>query len=129
MDEIWEISKKKNKYNNLACHYITPGIRPTNIIEFRGPLHIFKEIKNGDKTIQATEKEQIKLKAKLGKITSGNPKHKLQNQKDTIENMQNIYNSRQEVINLFNDYSKIRSDAIYETKQSKANKETSGVGL
>ena len=65
----------------------------------------------------------------MGKITSGNPKHKLQNQKDTIENMQNIYNSRQEVINLFNDYSKIRSDAIYETKQSKANKETSGVGL
>ena len=33
------------------------------------------------------------------------------------------------VINLFNDYSKIRSDAIYETKQSKSNKAISGIGL
>ena len=57
MDKIWEISKKV-KYNNLTYHYITPGIRPRNFIEFRGPLHIFKEIKNGDKTIQAAEKEQ-----------------------------------------------------------------------
>ena len=62
-------------------------------------------------------------------MTSGNPRHKLQNQRDTIEKVQNLYKSRQKVINLFNDYSKIRSDTIYETKQSKANKETSGIGL
>ena len=63
MNEIQEISKKI-KYNDLTYHYITPGVKPTNFIEFRGPLHIFKEIKNSDKTIQAAEKEQIKLKSK-----------------------------------------------------------------
>ena len=74
MHEIREISKK-NKYNNLTYHYITPGIRPNHFTEFRGPLHIFKEMKNDDKTIQVTEKEQIKPKSKLGEITSGNLKH------------------------------------------------------
>ena len=74
MDEILEINNKIN-YNDLTYHYITPGIRPTNLIAFRGLLHIFKEIKNGDETIKAVEEEQIKFKSKLGEITSGNPKH------------------------------------------------------
>ena len=56
MGEIREISKEIN-YNNLAYHYITTGIRPTNLIEFRGPLHIFKEIKNGNKITPAAEEE------------------------------------------------------------------------
>ena len=115
MDQIREISKKI-KYTNLTYHYITPGIRPTNFIEFRGPLHIFFFKKNGDKTMQAAEKGEIKLISKLDEITSGNSKHKLENQKDTIENAQNLYNSRQKAIGLFNDYSKIRYDNIYETK-------------
>ena len=76
MDEIQEISKKV-KYNNLTYHYITPCIKPTSVIEFRGLLHIFKEIKNGDKTIQLVEKEQIKFKSKIGEIKSGNPRHKV----------------------------------------------------
>ena len=120
---------KEINYNSLTYLYITTGIRQTNFIEFIGPLHIIKEIKNGDKTIQLTVEKQIKFKSKLGQIKSGNSQHKLQCQKDTIKNVQNLYNSRQNVINLFNDYSKIRSDAIYKTKQSNANKEISGVGL
>ena len=91
-DEIWEIRKKKNT------------------------LNIFKEIKNGDKTIQAAEKEQIKLKSKLDEITSRNPRHKSENQKDTIKNVKNLYESRQKVVGLFNDYSRIRSNVIYDTK-------------
>ena len=120
---------KKTNYSNLTYSDITPGIRPIDLIELRGSLDIFKVIENGNKTIQTAEKEQIKLKSKLGEITSGNPKHKLQNQKVTIENVQNLSNLRQKVIDLFNDYSKIRSKAIYEIKQSNANKETSGLGL
>ena len=55
MNEIQEISKKI-KYNDLTYHYITPGIKTTNFIEFRGPLHIFKEIKNGYKKRQKKNK-------------------------------------------------------------------------
>ena len=53
MDWIREMSKEIN-YNSLTYLYITTGIRQTSFIEFIGPLHIFKEIKNGDKTIQLT---------------------------------------------------------------------------
>ena len=35
----------------------------------------------------------------------------------TIENIKNLYNSRQKVINLFNYYAKIRSEAMFKTKQ------------
>ena len=45
----WKLAKKIN-YNNSTYQYITPGIRPTNFIEFRGPLRLLKEIKNGDMT-------------------------------------------------------------------------------
>ena len=128
MDEIRE-SSKKSKFNNSTHHYITPDIRPKNFIEFRGASHIFKETKTGDNPIQTAEKEQIKLQSKLGEITLGNPRHKLQNQKDTIENIQNLYDSRRKVIDLFNNYSEIRSEAIYKAKQSKTNKETNGVEL
>ena len=62
--------------------------------------------------MEAAEKGEIKLKSKLDEITSANSKHKLENQKDTIENVQNLYNSRQKAIGLFNDYSKIRYDTI-----------------
>ena len=33
-----------------------------------------------------------------------------------IKNIKNPYNSRQKVFDLFNDYAKIRSEAMYETK-------------
>ena len=79
MDEIREISKKID-YNNLTYHYISPGSRPANFIELRDPLHIFQEIK-------------IDIK---------------QNQKDLIKSVQSLYNLRQNVIDLFIDYSKTK---------------------
>ena len=35
----------------------------------------------------------------------------------TINNIKNLYNSRQEVIQMFNDYAKSMSKNIYESKQ------------
>ena len=44
----------------------------------------------------------------------------------TIENVKNLYESRQKIINLLNDYLKIRSEAIYKSKQ---NNTAEGKGL
>ena len=41
------------------------------------------------------------------------------------KNTKNIYKSRQKIIDLFNGNSRIRSEALYETKQDK----TTGTGL
>ena len=42
-----------------------------------------------------------------------------------IKNVKNLYNSRQKIIDLLNDNSRIRSEAIYKSKQN----ETKGTGL
>ena len=68
---------------------------------------------------------QHNIKKELNEITSGNPKHKSNNQLHIIKNVKNLYDSRQKIIDLLNDNSKIRSEAIYKSKQN----ETKGKGL
>ena len=46
-------------------------------------------------------------------------------QKETINNLEKFYNSREEVINFFRDYIEMLSDANYDAKQN----ETEGTGL
>ena len=50
---------------------------------------------------------------------------KPQKQKETINNLENFYKSREEVINFFRDYIEMLSDANYDAKQN----ETEGKGL
>ena len=116
MTEIQKISREID-INKLISYFKTPGISPKYFIRFRGLLHICNEINNGDKTIQATEEEQIKFKSELGEITSRNPKHKSEDQSDTIKNINNLYYSRHKIINLFNDNARIGSEAVHKTKQ------------
>ena len=54
-------------------------------------------IKNGDITLQQLEKKQDDFKSKLGLIKLGNPKYKNEKQKNTIENVKNLYNSKQKL--------------------------------
>ena len=82
-------------------------------------------MKNGDTTLQQVEKQKKEFKKELNEITSGNPKHKSNNQLYIIKNVKNLYDSRQKIIDLLNDNLKIRSEAIYKSKQN----ETKGKGL
>ena len=82
-------------------------------------------MKNGDTTLQQVEKHQKDFKKELNKITSGNRKQKSNNQLNVIKNVKSLYDSRQKIIDLLNDNSKIRSEAIYKSKQNK----TKGKGL
>ena len=42
---------------------------------------------------------------------------KTSKQKEVINNLENFYNSREEVINFFRDYTEILSDANYDAKK------------
>ena len=57
MDEIREI-KKKIDYNNLTYHFKTKTISPINCNKSKGPFNTFKEIRDGNKTLQEREKDQ-----------------------------------------------------------------------
>ena len=67
-------------------------------------MHICKSIYKSDKTLEDVEKEQIELKRDLGRIKQGDSKEKSQEQEKIINNIKNIYNSREEVVRMFNDY-------------------------
>ena len=61
-----------------------------------------------------------KLKAELGYIKQGNPRDKSEEPKKTIDNIKNFYNSRQEVVKMFNDYARNTSKNTYDSKQEGA---------
>ena len=88
-------------------------------------MYIYGHMKNGDTTLQQVEKHQKDFKKELNKIAPGNPKQKSNNQLNVIKNVKSLYDSRQKIIDLLNDNSKIRSEAIYKSKQN----ETKGKGL
>ena len=82
-------------------------------------------MRDGDISLEMAEEDQEKFKREFSQIKSGNPKHKSEMQLYIIKNVKNLYDSRQKIIDLFNSYSKIRSEAIYKSKQN----ESKGKGL
>ena len=123
VDEILKI-RDKIDFDRLIYNFKGP-ISSINFGKSGGPMYIYGHMRNGDTTLQQVEKQQKDFKKELNEIKSGNPKHKSNNQLYVIENIKNLYNSRQKIIDLLNDNSKIRSEAIYKSKQN----ETEGKGL
>ena len=72
---------------------------------------------NGDIYLEDVEKEQTEIRKDLGLIKQGDPKDKLPEHKKTKNNVKNIYNSREKVVQMFNDYVKNLSKNIYESKK------------
>ena len=80
-------------------------------------MHIFKSIHTGDKDIENIEKDQKELKSYLSYVKHGNPKNRSKEQEKTINNIENLYNSREEVVKMFNDYPRKMYRNIYDSKQ------------
>ena len=118
LDEIQELSKNIDyKYWNYI--FTTKASGSINFTGYKSPFSLFKNIRNGDISPEMAEEYQKKFKREFGQIKSGNPDHKSNKQLYTIKNVKNLYDSRQKIIDLFNSYSKIRSEALYKWKQNK----------
>ena len=115
ISEIKNLSRK-NDLNTLT-YYFKNKSNPINFIGFQAPLHLYRDIFNGNIKLAKAEKDQKQFKSDLNEITRGNPNKKSADQIKIIENIKNVYNSRQKVINLFNDYTKIIFQTMYKTKQ------------
>ena len=81
-------------------------------------MYTYDQLKNGDISLQQVEKKEKDFEKELNEVTLANPKHKSNSQLYVIENVKNLYNSRQKNIDLLNDNAKIRSEAIYKSKQN-----------
>ena len=104
-------------FNDVTYNFKDLRISSISFSKFKGPLHTFKSIHNGNITLDDVEKEQIELKRDLGRIKQGDPKDKSQEQKNAINNIKNLYNSREKVVQIFNDYAKNMSGNIYDSRQ------------
>ena len=116
------LAKIRESYEPVDFNHLTYNVKDLRIpsISFfksKGPMHIFKGIHTGDTTLEDIEKEKMKLKRDLGRIKQGDPKDKSQEQKKIINNIKNLYNSREEVVRMYNNYAKNMSRNIYKSKQ------------
>ena len=110
-------SHKPIDFSDLTYNFKDLRIPSVDFIKLKVPMHIFKSIHNGDIPLEDIEKEKIELKRDLSRIKQGNPRDKSEDQKKTIDKIKNLYNSRQEVVKIFNDYARNMSRNIYDPKQ------------
>ena len=61
-------SYKPIDFNDLTYNFKDLRIPSVGFIKFKGPLHLFKSIHNGDIPSEDIEKEQVELKKDLGCI-------------------------------------------------------------
>ena len=108
-------------YNNLKFEYVGPT-KDAIFYEYKDSKELFNEIKNSQIKFSEVKNKQNEFLNKLSNIKIGKKTIK---QKETINNLEKFYNSREEVINFFRDYIEILSDANYYSKQN----ETEGKGL
>ena len=97
-------------------YYYKGSNEPINFSEYNGMMNIFKSIDSGDKNLEDTEQEQNKFKKERTIIKHRNPKKRSEKQQEIIDNIENLYKSREKVVNMFNNYAKNVSKSIHEAK-------------
>ena len=80
-------SYKSIDFNDLTYNFKDSRIPSVDFIIFKGPLHIFQSIHNGDKIIENIEKEQIDFKRHLRGIKQGDLRNGSEKQQNTIDNI------------------------------------------
>ena len=75
-----------------------------------------KKIRDRDISPEMAKEDQEKFKREFSQIKSGNTKHERKMQLYTIRNVKNLYDSMQKIFDLFNNYSKVKSESIYRSK-------------
>ena len=103
-------------YNNLKFQYIGTT-KDVSYYEYNNSKELFNAIKNNKINFDDTVKRQNELLNKISNVKIGK---KTDNQKKVITNLENVYISREEVINFFRDYGKMVLDASYKSKQNEA---------
>ena len=108
-------------YNNLKFEYVGPT-KDVSFSEYRDSKELFNAIKIGQIKFSEAKNKQNEFLNKLNEATIGK---ETTEQKELINNLNKFCNSREEVINLFRDFTEMLSDANYDARQNK----TEGKGL
>ena len=111
------VAKMRESFEPANFYNVTYNFKDSKILlvsfsNFKGPLNTFKSICTCDIALEDVQKEQIKLKSDLSYIKQGNTNNRSLEQIKTINNIENLYNLREEVVKMFNNYAKNMSKNI-----------------
>ena len=102
-------------YNNLNVEYVGPT-KDVSFYEYMDSKEFFNATKNSQIKFSEARNKKNGFLNKLNEVKIGK---KTTKKKEVIDNLENFYKSREEVINFFNDYVEMLSDANYNAKQNK----------
>ena len=106
---------------NLKFEFVCPT-NDVSFYEYRDSKELFNGIIDNQINLDDALKRQNKLVRKISNVKIGK---KTDNKKKVINNLENFYISKEEIINFYRDYGKMVLDAAYKSKQN----ETEGKGL
>ena len=89
--------------------------KDVSFYEYKNYKELFNATKNNQIKFSEVKNKQDNFLKKLNKVKMGK---KTNEQKKVINNLEKLYNSREEAINFFRDYFEILSDANYDAKQN-----------
>ena len=75
LDEIQELSREID-YKNLNYDFRRKASGSINFTGYNGPFTLFKNIRDGNISLEMAEEDQNNFKREFGQIKSGNPDHK-----------------------------------------------------
>ena len=107
--------------NNLKLKYMGHN-KDVSFYEYKDSKELFNATKNNQIKFSEVKNKQNEILNKIRNIKAGK---KTPEQRKVINNLENLYISREEVIIFFRDYIEMLSDANYDAKQN----ETKGTGL
>ena len=102
-------------YNNLKLEYLG-STKNVSFYEYKDSKELFNAIKNNQIKFSEVKNKPNEFLNKLNNLKIGK---KTAEQKETINNLEKFYYSREKVINFFRDYTEMLSDANYHAKQNK----------
>ena len=102
-------------YNNLRFEFIN-RTKDVSFYEYRNSNELFNAIKNSQIKFSEAKNKENEFLNKLNEVKIDK---KSTEQKEVINNLNNCYSSREEVINLFRDFTEMLSDANYDARQNK----------
>ena len=101
-------------HNNLKFEYVS-GNKDVSFYEYKDSKALFNAIRNSKIGFSMAQNKQNEFLNKLSHKKIG---RKSLEQQKIINNFENCYLSKQEVINFFRDFTEILSDACYKPKQN-----------
>ena len=100
-------------YNNLKFEYVG-STKDVSFYEYIDSKELFNKIKNNQIRFSVVKNKQNEFLNKLSNIKIGK---KTVKQKEVLNNLEKLYNSREEVISVFRGYIEMSSNVNYDAKQ------------